>query len=155
MIVFIDSGVLGLLTNPNKVGKPMQCENWLYSLLSKGIYVVSSDICDYEVRRSLLLEAQRKPNLTSLKNLDSLRDIIDFLNLEPAVMFKAAEVWMSARLLGKQTADNYSLDVDMIIVAHCHLLKQEFPNRYLAIATTNVKHLSQFTEAFNWSEIQI
>ena len=154
MIVFIDSGVLGLLTNPNKIGKPMQCENWLYSLLAKGVYVVSSDICDYEVRRSLLLEAQRKPDLISVQNLDNLRDIIDFLKLDSAVMFKAAEVWMSARLQGKQTADNYSIDVDMIIVAHCQMLKESFPNRYLAIATTNVKHLSQFTEALNWEEIQ-
>jgi len=27
MIVFIDSGVLGLLTNPKKQGKPSQCED--------------------------------------------------------------------------------------------------------------------------------
>ncbi len=42
MIVFLDSGVLGLLTNPNKEGQPLLCENWLYSLLAKGVYVVSS-----------------------------------------------------------------------------------------------------------------
>lgn len=60
MIVFIDSGVLGLLTHPKKAGKLADCEDWLYSLLSKGVYVVSSDICDYEVRRSLLLESVKK-----------------------------------------------------------------------------------------------
>ncbi|EHJ12074.1 hypothetical protein CWATWH0003_3209t1, partial [Crocosphaera watsonii WH 0003] len=49
MIVFLDSGVLGLLTNPNKKGQPLLCENWLYSLLAKGVVVVSSDVCDYEV----------------------------------------------------------------------------------------------------------
>jgi len=32
MIVFIDPGVLGLLTNPKKEGKSAQCEDWLYSL---------------------------------------------------------------------------------------------------------------------------
>ncbi len=155
MIVFIDSGVLGLLTNPNKVGKPRQCEDWLYTLLAKGVYVVSSDICDYEVRRSLLLEAQRKPNLNSVRNLDELREIIDFLKLDSAVMFKAAEVWMEARLQGRPTADDYSLDVDMIIAAHWQLLKEQFPNRYLVIATTNVKHLSQFAEALSWEEIHL
>ena len=40
MIVFIDSGVLGLLTNPKKEGKPAQCEDWLYSLLSKGFMLL-------------------------------------------------------------------------------------------------------------------
>lgn len=155
MIVFIDSGVLGLLTNPNKVGAPRQCEDWLYMLLAKGVYVVSSDICDYEVRRSLLLEAQRKPNLSSVENLDELREIIDFLKLDSAVMFKAAQVWMEARLQGKPTANDYILDVDMIIVAHWQLLKEEFPNRYIVIATTNVKHLGQFAEAVNWEEIQL
>ncbi|MGB5771266.1 MAG: type II toxin-antitoxin system VapC family toxin, partial [Crocosphaera sp.] len=79
MIVFLDSGVLGLLTNPNKEGKPLLCENWLYSLLAKGVYVVSSDVCDYEVRRSLILEKAKNPGLDSVNNLDELRDIIDFL----------------------------------------------------------------------------
>ncbi len=40
---FIDSGVLGLLTNPKKQGKPAQCEDWLYSLLAKGVYVVRNE----------------------------------------------------------------------------------------------------------------
>jgi predicted nucleic acid-binding protein len=155
MIVFIDSGVLGLLTNPNKVGIPRQCEDWLYTLLAKGVYVVSSDICDYEVRRSLLLEAQRRQNFNSVENLDNLREIIDFLKLDSAVMFKAAQVWMEARLQGKPTADNYILDVDMIIAAHWQLLREEFSSRYLVIATTNVKHLSQFAESLNWEEIQL
>jgi len=155
MIVFIDSGVLGLLTNPNKLGTPRQCEDWLYTLLAKGVYVVSSDICDYEVRRSLLLEAQRKPNLNSVENLDELREIIDFLKLDLAVMFKAAQVWMEARLQGKPTANDYTLDVDMIIAAHWQFLKEEFLNRYIVIATTNVKHLGQFAEALNWEEIEL
>lgn len=155
MIVFIDSGVLGLLTSPNKVGKPRQCEDWLYMLLAKGVYVVSYDICDYEVRRSLLLEVQRKPNLNSVKNLDELREIIDFLKLDSTVMFKAAEVWMEARLQGRPTADDYSLDVDMIIAANWQLLKEKFSNRYLVIATTNVKHLSQFAEALSWEDIYL
>jgi len=49
MIVFLDSGVIGILSNPNKNNQVIACENWLYSLLAKSVYVVSSDICDYEV----------------------------------------------------------------------------------------------------------
>ena len=146
MIVFLDSGVLGLLTHPNKKGYPLLCENWLYSLLAKGVYVVTSDVCDYEVRRSLLLESARKSTTESLKSLDELREIIDFLKLETEVMFAASQVWMEARQRGKKTADDYSIDVDIIIVAHWRLLKKIYPSRYLVIATTNVKHLGEFAE---------
>jgi hypothetical protein len=66
MIVFIDSGVLGILANPNKRGEISDCQEWLYRLLSQGVYVCSSEICDFEVRRSLILESQKKPNLNSI-----------------------------------------------------------------------------------------
>ena len=59
MIVFLDSGVVGILANPNKNTQVVACEDWLYGLLAKGVYVVSSDICDYEVRRNLVLESMR------------------------------------------------------------------------------------------------
>ncbi|HAC62888.1 MAG TPA: nucleic acid-binding protein [Cyanothece sp. UBA12306] len=155
MIVFIDSGVLGLLTNPNKEGQPIACENWLYSLLGKGVYVISSDVCDYEVRRSLLLEKAKNPRNDSVNNLDELREIIDFLKLETEVMFSASETWVEARQQGRKTADDSSFDVDMLIIAHWRLLKKKYPSRYIVIATTNVKHLGEFTEALNWQEIQL
>ena len=60
MIVFIDSGVLGILANPNKLAEVSDCQEWLYKLLSQGVYVCSSEICDFEVRRSLILESQKK-----------------------------------------------------------------------------------------------
>lgn len=106
MIVFLDSGVLGLLTHPNKKGYPLLCENWLYSLLAKGVYVVTSDVCDYEVRRSLLLETTKNMSYNSVDNLDELRGIIDFLKLETEVMFSASQVWLEARQKGKKTADD-------------------------------------------------
>lgn len=153
MIIFIDSGVLGLLSNPNKKGKPIECQNWLFSLLSKGIYVVSSDICDYEVRRNLLLESQRKPGINSVNQLDELKELIDFLPVETEVLYTAAQIWAKARIQGQQTTNDYSLDADMIISAHWQLLSNQYPGRYVAIATTNVKHLSIFTEALNWESI--
>ncbi|WP_239697988.1 MULTISPECIES: hypothetical protein [Microcystis] len=54
--------------------------------MSKGAYVVSSDSCDYEVRKSLLLEAVKKNSFNSLDNLNELRNVIDFLNLDTEVM---------------------------------------------------------------------
>lgn len=40
MIVFIDSGVLGLLANPNKLGEASDCEQWLYRLFSQVLNIL-------------------------------------------------------------------------------------------------------------------
>lgn len=154
MIVFLDTSVLGLLANPNKKGEAAECEQWLLSLLSKGVFVVTSDICDYEVRRSLILESLRKPNVNSIASLDELKDLVAFLPLTNEVMLKAANLWAEARIQGIPTADDKSLDADIIICAQYKLLEQEYPGRYIVIATTNVKHLSRFTEAKEWQEIE-
>ncbi len=89
MIVFLDSGVLGILANPNKIGEASDCEQWLLGLLSKGVSVLTSDICDYEVRRSLILESKKKPNINSLESLDELQEIITFFPLTSDLMREA------------------------------------------------------------------
>ena len=82
MIVFLDSGVIGILSNPNKNNQVIACENWLYSLLAKSVYVVSSDICDYEVRRNLVLEAMRFERRShSLTALDELHEFVEFISV--------------------------------------------------------------------------
>ncbi|MEL7010247.1 MAG: type II toxin-antitoxin system VapC family toxin [Cyanobacteria bacterium J06629_2] len=154
MIVFIDTGILGLLANPNKKGEAADCEQWLLGLLSKGVSVLTSDICDYEVRRNLILESFRKPNINSVTSLNELKDLITFLPISNKVMIKAASLWAEARIQGVPTADDKSLDADIIICAQYKLLEQEYPGRYIVIATTNVKHLSLFTEAKEWREIE-
>jgi predicted nucleic acid-binding protein len=153
MIVFIDSGVLGILANPRKTGEVSDCEEWLYRLIARGIYVCSSELCDYEIRRSLILTYQKQPQLTGIQNLDELREIITFLPITTELLKKASVLWATARSQGMPTADNKSLDIDMIICSHWQMLQAEFPGRYIAIATTNVKHLSRFTEAKNWRYI--
>ncbi|MFZ4729459.1 MAG: hypothetical protein ACOYMQ_12490 [Pseudanabaena sp.] len=80
MIVFLDSGVIGLLSNPNKRDQVLACENWLYGLLAKGVYVVSSDICDYEVRRNLVLESMRFERRSHL--LSPLDELITLLAIQ-------------------------------------------------------------------------
>jgi hypothetical protein len=154
MIVFIDSGVLGKLCNPNRTEETITINDWLFSLLSKGIFVVSSYICDYEVRRSLILESLRKPNINGIEDLDELKNLVTFLPLNNEVMLEAANLWAEARIQGIPTADDKSLDADIIICAQFKLLEKEYPGRYIVIATTNVKHLSRFTEAKEWQAIE-
>jgi hypothetical protein len=155
MIVFIDSSVLGILANPNRVGEVRDCREWLYRLLAKGVYVCSSQICDFEVRRSMILESQIKPSVNHIPNLDRLQEIISFLPITSELLKKASVLWATARSQGIPTADNKSLDIDMIICSHWQMLQEEFPGRYVAIATTNVKHLSRFTEAKIWRNISL
>ncbi|MGK7878063.1 MAG: hypothetical protein AB4426_33580 [Xenococcaceae cyanobacterium] len=46
------------------------------------------------------------------------------------------------------------IDVDVIIGATCQLLQAEYPGQFLVVATTNVKHISRFTAAKIWQDIQ-
>ena len=153
MIVFIDSGILGKLSNPNRTEETVAVNNWLFSLLGKGVYVVSSHICDYEVRRSLILESNRKSNVDSIRELDDLYNYLTFLPLTDEVMKEAAGIWAEARIQGMPTADEKSLDADVIICAQYKLIESEYPGRYIVIATTNVDHLSRFAEAKEWHDI--
>ncbi len=69
-IVFLDSGIIGLITSPRKQGQALVCEQWMLGLLARGVNIVSSEICDYEVRRNLILEANLSNKVDSLGNLD-------------------------------------------------------------------------------------
>ena len=62
---------------------------------------------------------------------------------------------METRKIGRKTADNYSIDIDIIILAHWYLLRNQYPSRYLVIATTNIKHFEWFAEALNWEDINL
>jgi predicted nucleic acid-binding protein len=154
MIVFLDSGILGLIASPNERTEVIACQNWVFGLLAKGVYIVSSDICDYEIRRSLLLLENQRLNQISLTRLDRWRESIDFLPLTTSVMQIAAKVWADSKRRGLPTADRENIDADMIIVAQWLLLSEEYPGRRIAIATTNVKHLEPFCEAMVWRDIR-
>ena len=153
MIVFLDTGILGLVSSPSNTGEAKECKQWLYRLLSRSAYVVTSDICEYEVRRSLLLASFTNPIVQGIENLDALQQVIDFLPLTKSVMKEAAQLWAEARCQGIQTADIKNIDADIIIAAQCKLLKEEYLGQYIVIATTNVKHLQRFIEALEWKDI--
>jgi hypothetical protein len=110
-------------------------------------------LCDYEVRRGLVLAAKKNPNINGIEELDELSDIISFLSVNSAVFREAATLWAEARSRGIATADEKSLDADMILCAQWKSLTEEYSGRYIVIATINVKHLSRFSEAKLWREI--
>jgi predicted nucleic acid-binding protein len=152
-IVFLDTGIIGLVTSPRKQGQAYACEQWLFGLLARGVNIVSSEICDYEVRRNLILEANLSSKVNSLNNLDELDRLITFLPVTTAAFRTAAQLWAEARLNGIPTADNLTLDADVIICAQWRLISAEYPGQLCIIATTNVKHISRFAIADEWQNI--
>ncbi len=84
-----------------------------------------------------------------------MRELITFLPVSASLLTQAASLWAKARVRGMPTADDKNLDVDIIICTQWQMLKEEFPSRYIVIATTNVKHLSRFAVALSWRDIRL
>ncbi|MEG5033776.1 nucleic acid-binding protein [Microcoleus sp. AT3-D2] len=148
-IVLLDSGPLGIVTNP-KATSPLYQEGklWLQSLPQKGYIVMLPEIADYEVRRELI----RAGKATGIRRLDELKSQIPYRPLTTEVMLLAAQLWADARMRGRPTAEANALDGDVILAAQAILEASE--GNEVVIATTNVGHLSQFVDAREWRLIQ-
>jgi hypothetical protein len=165
MIVFLDTNVLGLLAKPTKSfddssDESYQVQQWFYGLLSRGVRVVTSTLCDYEFRRGLL-EPSDKANdaaiAPGLIELDSLADTgtLEFIFVSREDSILAAQMWVDAQAEGRPTSDKNKIDVDVIISAQCLRLQQESPGQKVVMATTNIKHISRYCEAANWRDIKL
>ena len=53
--IVLDTGPIGLVTNPKLSSQGVACNQWLQAHLKAGNRVVVPEIADYEVRRVLLL----------------------------------------------------------------------------------------------------
>ena len=53
-LILLDSGPLGMITNPKATGIPFDCQLWLKSLLRRGERVAIPEISDYEMLLILL-----------------------------------------------------------------------------------------------------
>ncbi len=146
-LILLDSGPLGMVTNPKATGTPLNCQLWLKSVLRRGERVAIPEISDYEVRRELL----RAGLLQSLRRLDNLKQTLDYIPIQTNTMLLAAELWAEARQAGRPTADAKALDGDVILSAQARLLCNETTE--VIVATTNVVHLSWFIKALDWQSI--
>ena len=145
LIVLLDAGPLGMITNPKSSPENEACKNWLASLAYNAVEVMIPEIADYEVRCELLRAGKDR----GLGRLDALKSLLGYAPITTSVMLKAAEFWATARKLGRQSADDASLDADMILVAQAGALDGD----ETVIATTNVRHLALFASARIWREI--
>ncbi|UBF25662.1 nuclease [Kovacikia minuta CCNUW1] len=120
---------------------------WLQALLQTGTVVRIPEIWDYEVRRELL----RANKLKGIQRLDTLKTILGYVPITTEVMLRAAEFWAQARQQGYPTADDRSLDADVILAAQAAVLVDL--GNTVTVATTNVDHLNRFVPARLWDEI--
>ncbi len=146
--VILDSSPLGLVTQ--KTGKSPEgdaCRNWLELLLIQGVKVYVPEVCDYEVRRELILA--KKPG--GIVRLNRLKQMARYLPITTDVMLQAAAMWAEARNAGIVTADIHALDGDVIAAAQA--LSLGLSASEYVVATSNVKHISRFASADLWTNI--
>jgi len=143
MVIVLDTGPVGMITNPNASVTNRECYQWMESLVQQGAQVWVPEIADYEVRRELL----RANKARGIARLDLLKNSIGYLPLTTPIMLKAAELWAQARRSGTPTADPKALDCAVILAAQALAVQG-------IVATENVGHLSRFVEARHWREIK-
>lgn len=149
LTILLDSGPLGLVTNPTGTTESEECYLWMMTMITLGNHIIIPEIADYEVRRELI----RAGKVKSLSKLDDLQKLpkISYLPLTTPVMLRAAEFWAQARQQGKATADPKALDGDVILAAQAISLVEQ--GRSTVIATMNVGHLTLFVDARHWRDI--
>jgi predicted nucleic acid-binding protein len=146
-VIILDSGPLGMVTNPKAKPPYLECQLWLESLLKRGEIVILPEIADYEIRRELI----RAGKLAGIRKLDQFKLELTYRPITTQVMLMAAHLWADARRRGRPTADSTALDGDVILAAQAILEGNE--GNEVVIATTNVGHLSQFVDAREWRMI--
>ncbi len=143
--IVLDSGPLGLATNPNASQINQTCLRWILTHAKQGNTIVIPEIIDYELRRELL----RANKTQGLQRLEEFNNQFLYLPLNTIAMRFAAQMWALSRQAGKPTAPDLALDADMILLGQYKSLSN--PNAI--IATTNPKHLTTFANAALWTEI--
>jgi predicted nucleic acid-binding protein len=146
-LVFLDSGPLGLLSNPRGRSKSDKCREWVKYLAAAGVRVFVPEIADYEVRRKLIHIGAT----AGIRRLDQVKTTLDYAPLSTDAMLLAAELWAAARSAGLPTAAPDALDGDCILAAQARWAAG--PTDTVTVATDNVAHLSRLVNARLWETI--
>ena len=146
-LILLDSGPLGIISNPNKSQIITECRKWVRTQQAHGNVLIVPEIADYEVRRELL----RADKIKGLARLDLIKQTFAYLPITTTVMLKAAQFWADTRKRGRPTADNAALDADVILAAQASILMDE--GSKVIIASSNPRHLQDFVPAARWETI--
>lgn len=143
--ILLDSGPLGLITNPRASSPAAACGRWVVNAIARGTVVLVPEIADYEVRRELI----RARRATGIARLDAFIEQVEYLPIHTPAMRQAASFWAEARHKGRPTAPDPALDGDVILAAQAATLDRAD----VIVATTNPRHLSRYVAAELWTDI--
>ena len=88
-VILLDSGPLGMVSNPSAAAVNERCRNWMEDLLRRGAEVKVPEIIDYELRRELI----RVRAAAGLARLDDLVTRLGLVSLDGPTMHRAATFW--------------------------------------------------------------
>lgn len=146
--LLLDSGPLGLVTQPRLSPEVVAMNDWLIDCLSRGDAVLVPAIIYYELRRELL----RARKASGLARLDSFvqSDPGRYLVLTDEALRLAAELWAKARQQGRPTSPALDLDIDIILATQALVFRA---GADVIVVTTNPRHLRQFVDARLWNDV--
>lgn len=150
LTVILDSGPLGLLTNPKRTPDAIAATQWAIAMRRAGHRFIVPAIADYEIRREL----ERAGKTKGLAALDAWNKAAPdrYLALTDSALRLGSKLWAQARKSGTATADPKALDGDVLIAAQA--LDMGLPATDYIIATVNVGHLAIFVPADLWSNMK-
>lgn len=149
MLILLDSGPLGLLSNPTTTGPGQQAQDWARDRIASGDQIIVPEIADYEVRRELI----RADKTKGIARLNELCAALGYHPMSTPIMRDAAHLWAQARNDGYPTAHHAPLDGDVLLAAQARNLHSTTPDKRVVVATTNVAHLERYVEASLWTEL--
>jgi predicted nucleic acid-binding protein len=149
LTIFLDTGPLGILTNPKRPPETVLALKWAVRMMIEGRRFIVPAIADYEVRREL----ERAGKTKGIATLDAWNSAYPnrYLPLSDSALRLGATLWARVRNSGKTTADPRELDGDVLIAAQA--VDTGIPPSEFVIATVNVGHLTLFAPAALWTEI--
>jgi hypothetical protein len=152
LIVILDTGLLGWITNPNYV-KSKKYIDWFEQLVCRSATVMTSDLCAYEVERGLFLARKKTGAFDGITLLEDLRNRIVFLPITSELLRESAILWADAQSQSLGTSSPKNIDVDIILCAQYRLLQNEYPGRTVIVATENIRDIGRFANADRWEHI--
>jgi predicted nucleic acid-binding protein len=95
-LIVLDTGTLGLLTNPRARPAALACRQWAQARLAAGARMIVPGIADYELRRELI----RAGKTSGLRRLDAARSGFEFDPITQTALDEAAVLWAAFRNTG-------------------------------------------------------
>lgn len=80
-VIFLDTGILGLVSNPKATPQSHECKLWLNSLETNDNIAIIPEIADYEVRRELI----RAGKIKGIRQLEQIKRVILYLPITTEV----------------------------------------------------------------------